>query len=133
MILPASRFKRFHLPALLWALLIYISSSIPSVSLPAVRILNADKVVHFLVFLVLAWLLDRSLRNVPAIPWVARYHLALTVVLTTVYGALDEVHQAFVPGRNPSFLDLSADVGGALLYVAIVWFLGRRRGPAPEV
>jgi VanZ family protein len=132
MILPASRFKRFHLPALLWALCIYISSSIPSTRLPNVGILNADKVVHFLVFFVLAWLLDRSLRNV-RLPWVARHHLALTVALTTVYGALDELHQAFVPGRNSSLLDLSADVGGALIFVAIFRFRSRSRGLPPEV
>jgi VanZ family protein len=128
MILPASRFKRFHLPPLLWALLIYISSSIPSERLPAIRIVSADKVVHFLVFFVLAWLVDRSLRNMPAVPWAARHHLVLTIGLTTVYGALDEVHQMFVPGRNPSLLDLAADLAGAVLLVVIVAVRRRRRG-----
>lgn len=35
--------------------------------------------------------------------------------LCFLYGASDEVHQAFVPGRNPSFMDLGADVLGSSL------------------
>jgi hypothetical protein len=39
--------------------------------------------------------------------------------LTVLYGALDETHQAFVPGRVASEADLATDAAGALMGVAL--------------
>jgi hypothetical protein len=39
--------------------------------------------------------------------------LAFSIVLA--YGALDEIHQSFVPGRDPSGTDLLLDAAGGLL------------------
>jgi VanZ family protein len=36
------------------------------------------------------------------------------VLVATAYGATDELHQAFVPGRQSDVFDLIADAGGAL-------------------
>ena len=36
------------------------------------------------------------------------------VIFASLYGASDEIHQIFVPGRTPSFLDLFFDFMGAL-------------------
>ncbi len=45
------------------------------------------------------------------------------------FGLTDEVHQAFVPGREPSAADLGADaVGAALGALAWMAWSGRRRG-----
>ncbi len=40
---------------------------------------------------------------------------AMAVLLATLYGAFDEVHQAFTPGRSPDVRDLVADCLGAAL------------------
>jgi VanZ family protein len=49
-----------------------------------------------------------------------------------VYGASDEFHQSFVPGRTPSVDDWFADTLGAaaavLVILAIAVALGRKRG-----
>jgi len=53
-----------------------------------------------------------------------RFLIGLVVILATLYGISDEVHQAFVPGRNASPWDVVADglggVMGALIYTRFV-------------
>lgn len=46
--------------------------------------------------------------------------------IATAYGVLDEFHQSFVPGRDPSALDVLADFVGATLAVMIIPRLHRR-------
>lgn len=46
--------------------------------------------------------------------------------IATAYGVLDEYHQSFVPGRDPSALDVLADFVGAALAVMILPRLYRR-------
>lgn len=48
------------------------------------------------------------------------------VVIVTLYAVFDELHQARVPGRFPSFYDGLADLGGAILAVTFCWKLFRR-------
>jgi VanZ family protein len=52
-------------------------------------------------------------------------------VITILYGAFDEIHQAFVPGRTPDKYDLLADSVGAVVAIVVVWFVTRRRRSAP--
>ena len=73
-----------------------------------------DKLAHASVFGSLAIALDLALRlNLPGLPMYRR-HL-LVFVLVSGFGATDEWHQLFVPGRSCELLDWVADtVGGAL-------------------
>ena len=45
---------------------------------------------------------------------------ARAMLLSAAYGVSDEFHQRFVANRTPDIHDWFADVGGALLGVAIV-------------
>jgi VanZ family protein len=47
---------------------------------------------------------------------------ALVVLLCTLYGVSDEVHQSFVPGRDSSVWDVAKDLGGAA-FAAAMWRL----------
>jgi hypothetical protein len=44
----------------------------------------------------------------------------LAIALAACYAATDELHQAFVPGRTASALDVGVDVAGAALFVFVV-------------
>lgn len=47
----------------------------------------------------------------------------LAWVLTTAYGVVDEVHQAYVPGRTSSLEDVLLDAVGACLTVVLAYVI----------
>lgn len=51
----------------------------------------------------------------------------LAVLLASLYGVSDELHQAFVPGRSADPADWLADTAGALAAVLLVRLWRRRR------
>jgi VanZ family protein len=73
-----------------------------------------DKFAHASVFGCLALALDLTLRfNRPDLPMYRRHLLVFVAV--SLFGATDEWHQFFVPGRSCEFGDWVADsVGGGL-------------------
>jgi VanZ family protein len=40
--------------------------------------------------------------------------------VAAAYGVLDEIHQHFVPGRQPDVLDVLTDLAGAIVFVMVV-------------
>jgi VanZ family protein len=56
---------------------------------------------------------------------VNRRAAALAVLLALVYAILDEIHQAFVPGRSASLMDVALDVAAAGTAVG-VWLIALR-------
>ncbi len=118
-------FKRYQLPVLIWALLIFISSSLPGKIFPSVTIPNADKIVHLIFYFGLCVLTYRAMFYQSRFPILARQSLLFAFLFCVAYGATDEVHQIFVPGRSPDIADLMTDVIGALIGIAVVLFLRR--------
>ena len=76
-----------------------------------------DKVAHTLVFGTLAWLLDWALQHQDPRWPLYRRHLWV-FFLISLYGASDEWHQHFVPGRSCELGDWLADSFGAALGIA---------------
>lgn len=113
-------------PAVLWAGVIFWLSSRPS--LPAPDVPYVDKAAHFGAFALLGALLafaaDRSVTGSPRRP------LALAAGLGVLYGALDEVHQMYVPGRSPDVLDWAADAAGVAAACVLYSLWRSRRAPA---
>ena len=125
--------------ALLWALSGAWAAGIFAVShlenLPEApgEIPHLDKLAHAGVYAVLAALVSCALSASGA---ARRRALVLGAVAAAAYGATDEFHQVFVPGREASLFDWAADACGAGLFAA--WwalmsrrFPGRTRRPAP--
>ncbi|UJR81188.1 VanZ family protein [Sandaracinus amylolyticus] len=102
------------LPAVLYMALIWALSSIALPELPIDHLPLRDKGVHMIEYAVLAFLVAHaSLRTWPDR---TRARVAAVAVLVTCgWGVLDEIHQAFVPGRATDAIDLLADVVGAIV------------------
>jgi VanZ family protein len=99
---------------LLWPLLIagliFAASSRARVAGPGLTSVD-DKFAHFAVYGLLATLVCRLGRG-----WRAAL---VALVVTSAFGASDEWHQSFVPGRMADFGDWVADTLGALLAVGL--------------
>lgn len=99
-------------PAVLYMGLIWTLSSM-SLDLPSIdRVPLRDKGVHFLEYGGLGFLLAHATFRT----WPRHSRLrtaALAILITVLWGVLDEMHQAFIPGRSPEALDVVADACGA--------------------
>ena len=116
------RFIVYRLPVLLYMGLIFYESSGPMESSTLERI--PDTVLHgagYTVFYLLAfWAVHEGLAVAGG-----RGGYWLPALITVLYGASDEFHQSFVPGRVSSLHDLAADAAGAILGIFLVVVLRR--------
>lgn len=103
-------------PAVAWTLLLIVITSWPRPNVPNVR--GGDKVVHALLYGVLAFLVVRAL-GTPTVGGGRILRVAALVAALSTFGWVDEWHQQFIPGRSRSADDWAADTLGAALGVAI--------------
>jgi hypothetical protein len=102
------------LPALFLMSAIFHASSFTFLTDPSFGFGRADLLFHFSEFFALGLLTARMVA-----PDMDRMHslrsllLASSIVLG--YGLLDEIHQGFVPGRDPDGLDWLVDAAGGLV------------------
>ena len=75
-----------------------------------------DKIEHFIAYFVLGitfciW--------IPSKKWFAKpiVHSVIVIVLCTLFGASDEYHQKFVPGRSSDLYDLAVDSAASVIAV----------------
>ena len=81
--------------------------------------LNLDKVIHFIAFLVLTYLLW-SAYKLPR-------PITSSILLLSLFGLLIELVQHFVPNRIFSLYDFAADIAGIIAGVILYWFLDARK------
>lgn len=115
---------RRWLPTLLWAGVILFVTSIPTGAFPR-QVAPYDKYVHFAMYGLFAVLLTRDISQVTG-----RWRAAIVAVMIAVaFGAADEWHQRFIPGRRSDVGDWRMDsvgaVGGAVLFALYSRFRSR--------
>jgi VanZ family protein len=143
-------FLKYWLPIVLWFALIFVASSDTQSSQRSSRIIGpllrwlfpelaeetiglvvllVRKCAHLTVFGVLALLFWRAFRkpvkNDPR-PW-SWSEARNSLVGVFVYAVTDEVHQAFVPSRQGSALDVVIDTLGGAAALLALWIYGRWR------
>lgn len=114
----------FAVLAGLWAVAIFFVSAIPSSGLPS-NLGFWSTVAHFLEYLVLAVFLTLAFNS----PGRALWKVALiALIIASLYGASDEIHQLFVAGRNSDPLDWATDTIGAIVgSAAAIWFISGQK------
>ncbi len=110
-------------PAFAWmALQFYASAQSEAGALGRVP----DWITHGASYLVLGLLLGRALAGGLDRPLRPRAAF-LAALLGTGYGISDELHQSFVPGRDPSVWDVAKDAAGCTLAAALHALRTRRQ------
>ena len=112
--------KYVYYPLLMYWFILLGLTSYPTDSLPAFGI--GDKFEHLIAYLVLSIFLYltfhfqnkyRKLKENPAL---------YTIIISSFYGIIDELHQYYIPGRYCDLLDLASNFVGVLLAVYVVAF-----------
>jgi len=123
----AAGFLKYHLPFWFWAALIFIMSSIPGDKLPDKTFELSDKVIHFIVYLILYVTASYSFYKQNKFGLLKKHFYVSGLILAVLYGISDEIHQYFVPMRSCEFLDLIADTAGAAAGMLVVYFTFYKR------
>ena len=120
--------NKFCILAILLMFLIFVESSIPMDGGPdnSAFLTNLNPNVQNLLYIQLYWTL--------AFLWVRFFGasgkhiyqmLLYSLIITIIYGCLDEVHQSFVRGRYSGFLDICINIVGVL--GSVVFFCSRTK------
>lgn len=120
-----NKFLKYHLPAILYGLLIIILSSIAHFHTPRLRFIGVDKIIHFLEYAIFAVLVYRSFSNISD-RLSDRSIFLLSILFLSLFAALDETYQKFIPGRQPDLTDAISDISGSILILILLWLWRRR-------
>jgi VanZ family protein len=114
--------------AVYWVVLLFLTS-LPGPDIPQSITFN-DKLEHLSAFGILGFLLALALQAQERFSYPKRNLIPATLFIGSLYGALDELHQIFIPGRSCELNDWIADTCGIALgiglsYILRSWVLGR--------
>lgn len=118
--LKAHRKRLVYLPLIIYWIILLIATSIPTDDFPRVLMTVGDKVKHFSAYFILGGYLTIAFSVQERFPLLRKYFIIAAILAATVYGLIDEIHQAFIPGRFYELLDWVADILGASVGSLIV-------------
>ncbi len=112
---------------------IFALSSIPGKALAPMEFPDAHLIAHSLLYSTLYLLGYVAFRHQNYSRFLKEFSLPVSLVLVMLYGASDEFHQSFTPGRTEEFKDFMIDVIAAAVMLLIIALLehvrSRRRKP----
>jgi len=120
------KFAKWWLPVVVWMVVIFIGSSIGSLPRIGGKATDgvAHRVAHVIEFAVLGALTLRALSKERPI---TKRELIITLVIIALYGASDELHQRFTPGRSSEGIAVAFDVAGGMAGAWVYrWWRQRR-------
>lgn len=120
-------FIKFWSLPILYALLIFWSSSLEEPIFIKLDFRYSDKLIHFLEYAVFGFLLIRAIRG-SGPEMSVKSAIALTFILGSFYGFTDELHQSVVPGRVACIYDFIFDCLGAFVGAAVFTMRGHGKG-----
>ncbi len=118
----------YLLPAVGYAVVIFVVSSV-TLDIEELRpVLTFDKLLHLAEYYILGYLLMRVFTT-SGFPLLASSPVAAVILVGSAYGLSDEIHQFFVPGRDASLMDVFFDVAGVALAALTYPWVRHRLGP----
>ena len=112
-----------YTPLVIYWIILLAATSFPTINVPTTDV--SDKVYHTTAYFGLGVLLNLTLVFQNKYIVLKRKNSFYTVLIGSLYGIFDEVHQYFIPGRSMEFLDFASDFLGLVLAVLFVLFLLR--------
>jgi len=130
-ILEKNKVGLIYIPLAVYWIVIFILTSIPMDEIP--QYFNAqDKFEHFAAYFLLSFLLGFTFHFQKRFGNIKRKLFILTIAVALFYGAFDELHQMFIPGRFADIFDWLADAVGTLFGVLVVFILVRQNTAAAK-
>jgi VanZ family protein len=114
------KLSSFKFIALIYAILIFIISSLPQITPPSLGFKLEDKVYHFIEYSIFSFLLFLAFFKAQK-GFLRNKVFLLSSLIGIIYAYSDEFHQRFVPGRTYDLYDFLADCLGIILIQAILW------------
>ena len=113
--------KYYKIAFYIWTVILFTLTSIPKLKSPINDSFNIDKLAHFVVYLIFAYLFMKMFEK-------KQYNqkLKLLSVLAIVIPIFDELHQIPIPGRSFSYFDILADFLGFLTVIIYYKFKNKR-------
>ena len=110
-----------YIPLVLYWIILLLATSLPDSAVPTTAV--SDKILHFTAYFVLGVLLNLTLAFQNKYRLLKNKSVTATLILGSMYGIFDEVHQYFIPGRSMELFDFMADFSGLVLAVVFVILL----------
>ena len=111
---PTAHNNRAYIWPVLLAIVIFVISGYQHLATPNLGFqFSEDKIAHFVIF----GLVATSILRTPKFKDLSLRSLLIAALITSAYGAFDEIRQSVTPGRSVEFADWFADTCGAFAAV----------------